>query len=455
MSELEILERRFNRERAARKEAESLLEQKSREAFEANQQLRNFAELNRAIVETAAEGIITYDQAGTIQSFNRSAERIFGCSSRNGCNVRELFERSDKTQSVLFPAANARDEQWRERATEDLETSEPAELIAIRSNGRTFATEVATSVISNGDSKLFTALLRDLSGRRKLEARLSQVRKMESVGQLAAGIAHEINTPIQFIGNNIQFLQGAFEDIAELLDMYGKLMDALRKKEDIAAIIQAIERQIELADLPFLREEFPGAIAQTIEGTDRVAKIVRAMKEFSQPASGAKTSVNINRAIENAVAISSNNYRDIATVELELDPSLRPVTCLCAEMNQALLNVLVNAAEAIAGAEASGVGRIVVSTRSAGDDVVVIVKDNGPGIPAEIQGKIFDPFFTTKEVGKGTGQGLAFVYDLVVNKHGGAIYAESPPEGGATFFIRLPLGSGKRQERREHADSID
>ena len=278
---------------------------------------------------------------------------------------------------------------------------------------------------------------------------------MESVGQLAAGIAHEINTPIQFIGNNVQFLQGAFDDIGGLLDLYEKLTVAIKDQAETTEIVAQIEQQSELADLPFLREEFPGAIEQTMEGTERVATIVRAMKEFSQPASNSKTSVDINRAIENAVAISINNYRDIASIELNLEPTLGSISCLSAEMNQAILNVLSNAAEAIADSKEGQKGLIQVSTSSKETELEMRFQDNGPGIPADIQDRIFDPFFTTKEVGKGTGQGLAFVYDLVVNKHGGTIYAVSPPEGGTTFVIRLPQDGQEHCDRREHANTIN
>ena len=451
MSDLELLERRIKRERAARKAAETLLEQKSREVFEANEQLRDLADQTKAIVETAAEGIVTYDQEGIIQSFNRSAQKIFRQESAVGLNVRQLFECGEATEDALFATANSSASEISEEG--DPIVPEPIEVVAVRGNGKTFLSEIAISCTSLREKVTFAALIRDLSRRKKLEARLSQAQKMESVGQLAAGIAHEINTPIQFLGNNIQFLQGAFDDLGELLNLFESLAQAVRSGSPTDELMANIETQSELADLPFLREEFPSAIEQSMEGIDRVATIVRAMKEFSQPSSDSKSSVDINHAIENALAVSVSQYRDVARVETSLDPSIAPVSCLGAQINQVLLNVITNASEAIEEHREPGTGLIKLSTRSIGDAIEIRCEDNGPGIPTEIIDRIFDPFFTTKEVGKGTGQGLAFVYDVIVNKHDGAIQAQSPAEGGTTLVMTIPVANHSLATRQQHANS--
>ena len=286
---------------------------------------------------------------------------------------------------------------------------------------------------------IYTALVRDLSRRKKLEARLQQARKMESVGQMAAGIAHEINTPIQFIGSNIQFLQGGFDDLGELLDLFDQLTQAVKQGADTRELLDKIESQSELADLPFLREEFPGALAQSLDGIERVAAIVRTMKEFSQPSTDSQTAVDINGAIENMLVVSTKVYSDIAEIETSLDSHIPPLPCMKAKLNQVFLNLLSNAAEAIAEHRQPGEGRIQIATEMRTDEVEIRFSDNGPGIPEEIQSRIFDPFFTTKEVGKGMGQGLAFVYDVIVNKHSGGLRLTSSPEEGTTFFVTLPL----------------
>jgi len=178
---------------------------------------------------------------------------------------------------------------------------------------------------------------------------------------------------------------------------------------------------------------------------ERVAKIVRAMKEFSHPGPKEKTLTNINRAIENTITVARNEWKYVSEMILDLDPDLPLVPCHPNEFNQVILNLVINAAHAIAdvvGKGATNKGKITVSTRRKGDKVEISVKDTGTGIAPEIRSKIFDPFFTTKEVGKGTGQGLAIARSIVVDKHGGTINFETEVGKGTTFTIHLPIGNG-------------
>ena len=218
-------------------------------------------------------------------------------------------------------------------------------------------------------------------------------------------------------------------------------------------MIQQLETYRETIDYQFLRSELPEAVTQTLEGVERVATIVRAMRELSQPATEEKTKVNLNRVLENVVAISSNHYRDIAEIQLDLDPKLGTINCLSEEINQTCLNILSNAVEAIAENRDQPRGLIAVSTRRDEEEVEVRFEDNGPGIPEAVKNRIFDPFFTTKEVGKGMGQGLAFVYESIVYRHDGTIEVTSPPGGGTTIVIRLPRTDRKEGVRQEHASS--
>jgi PAS domain S-box-containing protein len=235
--------------------------------------------------------------------------------------------------------------------------------------------------------------------RQALEIQLRRAQKLEAIGQLAAGIAHEINTPAQYIGDNIHFLEGAFRDLLEAID---------RLEADLGP--KVLEPLLAEADLPFLRREIPRAIGESIEGTARVTQIVRAMKEFSHPGSDDPVEVDLNRSVESTVTVSRNEWKYVADVVLDLDPDLAPVVCFPGEMNQAVLNLVVNAAHAIADAhlgDPGAKGTITISTRQAGDAVEIRVADTGTGIPEGLRDRIFDPFFTTKPLGKGTGQGLA------------------------------------------------
>jgi len=283
----------------------------------------------------------------------------------------------------------------------------------------------------------------DISERNALEIQLRHAQKLEAIGSLAAGIAHEINTPTQYVGDNTRFLDDCFKEILGVLDQYRELLSAAKAGKVPEALIAEVETALEEADIEYLSEEVPRAIGQTLEGVERVAKIVRAMKDFSHPGGEEKTPSNINKAIESTVTVARNEWKYVAELETDLDEALPDVPCLLGEFNQVILNMIVNAAHAIAEALGEGSadkGRITIRTRLDGDSVEIRISDTGTGIPQENQARIFDPFFTTKEVGKGTGQGLAIAHNVIVEKHGGALAVESEPGKGTTFILRLPTG---------------
>lgn len=293
------------------------------------------------------------------------------------------------------------------------------------------------------------AVLRDISRRKRIEQerkemehRLLQMHKLEAVGQLAAGIAHEINTPIQYVGSNIDFLEESFQDVTALVEQCLRLLEAAGRGRVPPPMVQALEEAMKELDWEYLADEIPDAIAQSRDGIQRVSSIVRAMKEFSHPAGREKKPVDLNRLIETTITVARNEWKYVADVETDLAENLPLVPCLTDEMNQVLLNLLVNAAHAVAEktvGTGGGKGTISFTTRLAADMVEIRISDTGTGIAPEIREKIFDPFFTTKEVGKGTGQGLAISLDVIVNKHGGSLSVESVPGEGATFIIRLPV----------------
>jgi len=277
-----------------------------------------------------------------------------------------------------------------------------------------------------------------------LERQLSQSQKLESIGQLAAGIAHEINTPTQYVGDNTRFLDEAFGSLEKIHLLYDQLLDRLRADSPTGGLVESIEATLNEIDLDYIRKDIPNAIKQSLEGIDRISSIVRSMKEFSHPGTDEKTGVDINKAIENTITVARNEWKYVADVMTDFDSSLPPVHCLPSEFNQVILNMIINSAHAIAekfGERSGRKGTINIGTRMAGDFVKIRISDNGNGIGEDIRSKIFDPFFTTKDVGKGTGQGLAISHSVIVKKHGGTINFESKPGEGTTFIITLPIGS--------------
>ena len=282
----------------------------------------------------------------------------------------------------------------------------------------------------------------DITDRKNLEAQLQQSQKMEALGQLAAGIAHEINTPTQFVGDNTRFFQDAFDDLIAIIKIYKKLVETSKSGLLTDTLIQTAEERIEEFDLDYLEEEIPIAIQHTLKGVGRIAKIVQAMKIFAHPGGEEKEPVDINKEIEKTITISRNEWKYVAELITDFDESLSVVPCFQAELNQVILNLIVNAAHAIAEANADNptqMGTIRIRTRREANWAKIYISDTGSGIPEEIRAKIFDLFFTTKEPGKGTGQGLAISHSVIVEKHKGTITLESQEGKGTTFIISLPL----------------
>jgi PAS domain S-box-containing protein len=293
---------------------------------------------------------------------------------------------------------------------------------------RHFQTSLSPMRAAGGDIEGLVGVGRDITERKRIESQLLQAQKLESIGQLAAGIAHEINTPIQFVGDNLRFLADSFSSLGPLLTHC--------REAAISVPGSATD------DLDYLLTEVPSAIAQSLEGVDRVARIVRAMKAFSHPDSGEKCAVDLNAALDATVTVARNEWKYVADVRTDYAAGLPPVHCLPGEMNQVFLNLLVNAAHAVADAlPGSGAekGLITITTRHDAGWAEIRIADTGTGIPADVAGRIFDPFFTTKPVGKGTGQGLTIAHAVVVGKHQGTLTFDTELGRGTTFVIRLPV----------------
>lgn len=294
----------------------------------------------------------------------------------------------------------------------------------------------------------FVCIATDLRDRQMLEGKLREANRLESVGQLAAGVAHELNTPIQFVSDSVQFLSDAFEDLERVRDaIEGEILEQLDEARFAKqmAHIEAIRSEV---DFDFLLEEIPEAVRRCQVGTERVSAIVRAMKRFTHPGSERMALEDLNEVLDSSAIMARSEYKYCA--EMELDLGAIPLVPLdVGQMNQAMINLIVNAAHAIQDADdgqgGSPVGRIRLSSRVDGAHVLVSIADDGVGMTPEVRDRMFEPFFTTKCVGRGTGQGLAQVWSAVVERHKGSIEVDSKPGSGTRFDVRLPLATGGRE----------
>jgi PAS domain S-box-containing protein len=298
---------------------------------------------------------------------------------------------------------------------------------------------VITKEVVGDELKLIRGVLMDISSQKEqemnamnIEAQLRHSQKLEAIGQLAAGIAHEINTPSQFVGDNINFLKSSFGDIFDLVN-------TIKEKKAANDADIDVESLLDEHDFDYLKEEIPESIDQSLEGISRVSKIVNAMKDFSHPGSADKQKIDLNRSIESTVIVARNEWKYLADLDMHFADHIPLVECLPGELNQTILNMIVNASHAIEEKyKGSQKGHIEITTNCDRENVTVTITDDGAGIPQHVIDKVFDPFFTTKEVGKGTGQGLAIAYSVIVDKHGGTLSVTSTPGEGTCFTITLP-----------------
>ncbi|GAB1639872.1 ATP-binding protein [Krasilnikovia sp. MM14-A1259] len=391
------------------------------------------------VVDNSPDALILAREDGNIRFVNPAAAALLGCAPGDllGLNLFSLVHGDD--------VAALRDVQPAATPVVPCRIHGPHDL------GWANVEAQVKPVIEHDGSRSLVFTARDVSEQHRLELELRHAQKLESVGRLAAGIAHEINTPIQFVGDNVRFLQTAFADLDRLCAVYRDLAavvpdpaeaaTAVRKAEDVAADI----------DVEFLMEEVPTAITQTLDGVDRVANIVRAMKAFGHPGMEVKARSDLNEAIRNTLVVAANEIKYVADVEVDYG-DLPLVYCHLGDINQVVLNLVVNAAHAITAAQ-RGRGTIRVRTRLDGGYAVIEVADTGTGVAPEIADKIFDHFFTTKDVGVGTGQGLALVRTLVTDRHGGTIDFTSEVGEGTVFTVRLPVAGN--DDPSEHGDRVE
>ncbi|HLF93364.1 MAG TPA: ATP-binding protein [Planctomycetota bacterium] len=404
----------------------------------------------RLLSEEAPIGILQWDTRGACIFANSRWQSLSGRldSECAGDQWIQAIHPDDRPGMV---------EEWRRIGAERTSLDQELRIQDAKGTVRWVRIHIAPLVSSGGVFTGFVGTIEDVSARKQAEEdralreiQLRQAHKLESVGQLAAGIAHEINTPIQYVGDNIRFLGDAFNSMGKVFKGYERFKEVGVNGAADPGSARELEATLEEADMDYLGQEVPKAIRQSLEGVERVTTIVRAMKEFSHPGSDEKTMVDLRRAIETTVTVARNEWKFVADVVMDLDPGLPLVPALPGDLNQVILNLIVNAAHAIAdvvGKSGERKGTITISARKDGEWAEVRIRDTGTGIPEHVRHRLFEPFFTTKPVGKGTGQGLALSHGVIVKKHGGSLAFETEVGHGTTFVVRLPLTAEMVQDR--------
>jgi PAS domain S-box-containing protein len=395
----------------------------------------------QSITMNLAEGILVIERGGRIRFSNPAAQRLLMCEGeatlegRHADEVFRLFDRGTVIPFVNGPFLSA--------IVGGKQQVESETTFVIGGDRLITVAYACAPMRSRHGEEAAVMSFRDISDLKKAQNDALRASKLASVGELAAGIAHEINSPIQFIGDNLDFIRSTNEDIATILSAYERLAEAAREKAGIDEQLEALDLALEAADVAEAIEDNRDAAEQSLRGVERISRIVRAMKEFSHPGGREAEQVDLNHAIESTTEVCRNEWKTNAELELDFQEDLPLVHCFAGELNQVFLNMVVNASHAIREARQNEMGRIRITTRQTGEDVEIRITDNGGGIPESVRDKIFDPFFTTKEVGKGTGQGLAISHDVVVNMHGGRIDLQSTVGEGTTFIVTIPIDGRK------------
>jgi PAS domain S-box-containing protein len=397
--------------------------ERSRELERSREQYRLIAETTRAIPFELdlAHGRFTYigPQAGKMLGFPESAWKESGFLDK------------------LLP--RDRESAIRQQIDECMPGTFEALCSVVTADDRVVELRWTVSCDLVNDQRFLRGLMIDVTEARRLVREMAQGQKLESVGRIAAGVAHEINTSVQFISDSVRFVRHALKDVPHALGDYRALAAGALSGKDVIEAARKASDTDEAADVDYFLKNAPDALDRALEGISRVGSIVRSMTEFAHPDTRTKADIDLNRAIKTTLNMARNEYKTVAEVETDFG-DIPAVHCHAGDINQVVLNLLLNAAHAISDVVegTSGKGRITVRTRSIGDFVEISITDTGHGIPEDVRGRIFEPFVTTKEVGRGTGQGLALSRGIVVEKLKGSLHFETETGKGTTFFIRLP-----------------
>ena len=414
---------------------QSRLEKKQIEA-----QLEKEREILSISLASIGEAIVTVDLSGKIVLFNLAAQNITGYSTKDAVNkpVQKILRILDeKTNKILQDPVKYLLE-IENKVKQDVPSIHPV-LMTKNSQKLLISGKISPITVGQKTHAGYVIVFDDVTQKEMAAAQSILSLKMESIGQLAAGIAHEINTPIQYVGDNLNFINRSFETLKEMDERQSEVIKTCRATKKTSDV-QDLRN---LKGIDHLYSEIPQAIQESLEGVERVRKIVQAIREFSHPSQKVNTFSDINKGILTTVTLSKNEWKYCADLITELDPKMPLVWCRIDELNQVLLNMIVNAVHAIQQRQKDfniEKGKITIRTDHNEDKIFIAVTDTGCGIPDNLVDRIFDPFFTTKDVGKGTGQGLSLAHNIIVNHHHGLISVNSKINVGTTFTIELPIG---------------
>jgi two-component system, NtrC family, sensor kinase len=395
-----------------------------------------------AIFESVKEGFYRTDDQGRIVMANTVAVKMLGYDSINeakGIYMIDLYDNPADRDVLLEQIFK----QGRVSAYEVAMKKKDGQIITVLINAHVRHSDTGEFIGIQGT-------VVDISHRKYQETEHFHSQKLAAIGSLAAGIAHEINTPVQYVRDNTTFIQDSFNGVIRVLDASSRLVEIIQKNRSATVTQKAVEdlaAAMDEADLPYLKEEIPLALEQSLDGLGKVSRIVRSMKEFSHPGGDAWELADINHTLDNTITVARNEWKYVATIKQDFEETLPLVKCNPGELSQVFLNMIINASHAILeglGEDSSGKGIITIVTRSRGAWVEIQISDTGSGIPEKLQSQIFDPFFTTKEVGRGTGQGLAISHSVVVDKHKGKIWIQTSSEKGSCFIIQLPVNGPEK-----------
>ena len=420
------------------------------EKRQVEEQLAREREILSISLASIGEAIVTISSSGEIVLFNNAAQLITEFSA-----LEAVGKPANQVLRILDEKANQILEGPIEHLLEidnsfDINTAQHRPVLLTKSGKKILISGKITPIrVDEHTHAGYVLVFDDVTEKERLAAQSMLSSKMESIGQLAAGIAHEINTPIQYLGDNLHYVQHAIETYIETDQKQTQFL------KSIASVNHEAQEVLDFRNnqrIDHLNKEIPAAILESYEGLDRVRKIVMAIREFSHPSQKSKAYSDINKCVQTTITISRNEWKYCADLETELDPNLPMVMCRIDELNQVLLNIIVNATHAIQEKQKESgkeKGKITLKTSYDEDKVLIAIADTGCGISDKIVNRIFDPFFTTKEVGKGTGQGLSLAYNIIVNHHHGAILVTTEENIGTTFTIELPIDKTEFEETRD------
>ncbi len=418
-----------------------MVEEKLKQELEsANETIRQLRYQNEMLLRWVEGGVILLDRQGNVIEANPVALRALGMTEEEllgkNCHstIHHTLEDGGEYPWDFCPLF---------AALEDGSSHHVDGDVFWNKDGTSFSVDYIACPTRDEENVINGTILifRNLTEMKMQEATRIHGMKLESIGELSAGIAHEINTPMQFVGSNLTFLQEGFEDVLTLSRKYGEFQKLVLAGKEYSALSEEVVEFEEEIDLDYLEEEVPEAFTQTMNGVERVTRLVQGLKGFSHSGGDmGKQDVDINAIIENTLIISKNEYKYVAETKTELE-QIPLVLGFHGDIGQVILNLVVNAAHAVGDKmkETKEMGLITIKSTTEDNNVLITVSDTGKGVPENVKNRIFDPFFTTKTVGKGSGQGLAIARTIIQDRHHGSLTFSSIPDVGTDFFIRLPV----------------